>query len=239
MHTLSGGGDKRGNRKLLLSVNGDLLIHRHAVRFHQRKAETGHVLIAHTFAVQRVKANPRARFRLPVAYGRTQVIRIPVQGGDKLPGGAVKYTLAGYPLAVLVLPRVIGDVAHMVIRIEKGLQVQNQILGRLTGHHRVGLTAAAVVFDDIIPVHDAVGSGKGRPAPVLRHLYNRRARYRRIAAVKGIPAPGTLAGVITPSVPAAPLVPYGKVIAFRFQGHADPDPLVMGQVSAGNAVQCG
>ena len=161
---------------------------------------------------------------------------MPEQGFNKLRCGAVADALGRHPLAVLILPSVIGDVSYMVIRVKEGLQIQDQVFCRLPGRYRIRL-AVTVIFDYVIPCHTPVCAGKGSPSAILCHLDDSRAGDGRIAAAKRVPAPGTFAGMIALCITAAPFIPNAQVITLRLQCHADPDPFVMSQISTGNAVQ--
>ena len=232
MHALFPAVDQRRHRQFQLPVHGDLLVNRHGVRFHQGKPEAHHVLVPHSFAVQGVEPDPRARFFLPVAHRCAQVVRIPVQGGDQLTGCAVIHALRRHPFSVVRLPRVPCHISHIVVRLKQRLKIENQVLRRLPClFRRIGVAFVSVVFDHVVPVHHPVRSGKRRPSPVLRHFQDRRPRHSISPPQRQIPKrpPSffTFPGMIPRRIPAAPFIPYAHVIPFRFQGHADLDPVPM------------
>ena len=233
MHTFMPAVHQGRDRQFQLPVHRDLLLNRHRIRFHQRKLKAGHILISDPFPIQRIETNPRTRFRFPVPDGCSQIIRIAVQGGNQLFCRAVIHTLGRHPFPVIGLPRVIRDIAHIVPRLEQSLQVQDQILRPFPDRLlRIQVTAFPVVFQHIVPVHDAIRAGKRCPAPILRQLDNRRAGHRRIAALEGSPPAGTLTRMIPSAVQSAPLVPYTDIVPFRFQRHPHAQPRVMIQLSA-------
>ena len=131
MHRLAAAGHQTGNRQLQPLIGRKLILNRDHIGFHQRISEGGDIPVGRTGAVQRVKANPAAHLGLPIANGRTEVIRVLGQRGQQLTGCAVEHAAQRFPFAVLVLAHLAGDIAHIFLGPEQRRDVLRQLSGRL------------------------------------------------------------------------------------------------------------
>ena len=59
------------------------------------------LLVPHTDTVHGIEPDPCSGLRLPVSYGRPDIVRMLTQRGDQFSGSTVKHTFARFPFAVL------------------------------------------------------------------------------------------------------------------------------------------
>ena len=137
MHRLAAAGHQTGNRQLQPLIGRELILNRDHIGFHQRISEGGDIPVGRTGAVQRVKANPAAHLGLPIANGRTEVIRVLGQRGQQLTGCAVEHAAQRFPFAVLVLAHLTGNIAHIFLGPEQRRDVLRQLSGWLHVGQRI------------------------------------------------------------------------------------------------------
>ena len=229
MQAFAAAVNERGDRQFQLAVEGVLLRDRERVRLNQGIMEPGHVLVPHTDTVHGIEPDPCSGLRLPVSYGRPDIVRMLTQRGDQFSGSTVKHAFARFPFAVLILPGVVCDIADTVLRIKEKFQIRDKILHGVPGRGRrkAGEAVITVMFDVVIPAQAAVLT-EHRPAAFFRHLNDGAAFDGLVTAPEPFPEPFTLAGVIAAVVPG-PIIPDGAGIALLLERHAYGDPVGTGK----------
>ena len=242
MDALAAGVDEGGTGQFQLLDDSLLLAKLHVVALHKGVAISGDVGVLAAGAVHGVEADPRANLRVAVAHNLAEISAALVQLGDELPGGAVPATFCG--AAAVVCHEALGDVSHILVRLEQRPQVALELVGwiplfrqcQLVGFHpaRVHHTAFRLCAcsdscgDVVVPVQRM--ARRAAPSVGVGHLEDAAYRdRRRPAAVEALPFFDALALVVAACVPGAPLLPDRDRHAAVLQRHAHRDPLVIGQ----------
>ena len=240
MDALAAGVDEGRAGQFQLPDDGLLLAQLHVVAFHKGIAIGGDVGVFAAGAVHGVEADPRAHLRVAVAHHLAQVPAALVQLGDELPGGAVPAATCG--AAAVIRHEALGDVSHILVRLEQGPQVALQLVGgvplfrqgQLVGfhparvHHAALRLCAGACGNVVVPVQRM--ARRAAPPVGVGHLEDAAHRDGAApAAVEALPFFDALALVVAAGVPGAPLLPDGDRQAAVLEGHAHRHPLVIGQ----------
>ena len=241
---LAAGVDQRGAGQLHLVDSGQLLAGLHVVALHKGVAVAGDIGILPACAVHRVEADPCTDFRVAVAHDLADVAAAGVQLFDELPGSSVPAAFRW--TSAVGGHEALGDIGHILVRLEEGLQVAFELLGRLpcvgkvklllfdpAGVYQCGLLRADGQL--IAPVQRM--ACRAGPAVLIGQLEDAALGDGLRAAVEALPFFDALALVIPPAVPGAPLLPHGDGQTGFFQAHAHHEPFFIGQGGRGNEVQ--
>ena len=236
MQALSAAVHKAGNGKLQLADYGVLRLDLHRVRFHKRVAVLRYVFVLYAVSVERVEADPRARFRVIIADHAAHIPAVFAEQLDQLAGRPVIAAFFRQEAAVLFVAA--RHIAHVFGGLKQRLQIGGQLPHRIPVLRLVNLLALhpIAVYDHKLVIRSDGGlpvefrihfSALRLPALVLCKLDDRSRRYRGAVSMEAVPLAEAFSRMVPGMIPLAPRIPIRSGIPFLFERHAHGEPFLV------------